>query len=188
MRVPQDIHPDDPVVRDDLARQLIAAEAAIYPHPRDLDAAWGLATGTTAAMHKRTTWRASTAQRWARAVGRRLTFELEGLVVPDVEDDSDWTALLLSAGDTSTPEREDRVHLLTVCNDLVRVRLAAGVTAVAFATRLGLTENAVHWWQGNPDGTTITAMQRYARGLGGAVRPVLSDAPVHVVPRQREAA
>lgn len=185
MRVPHDIDPSDPAIRAALAGRLIATEAGLYPHPRDLDAAWGVAIGTTAAMHKRTTWRVSTVQRWARAVGLRLTFELEGITVPD--DDDDLTALLLAAGDTSTPEREDHVHLLTVCNDLVRARLAAGWTAVAFAAELRLTENAVHWWQANPEGTTLIAMQRYARGMGGAVLPVLSQAPVHVVPRQREA-
>lgn len=184
MRIPHDIHHDDPAARTMLAEQLMTVERLLYRTPRELDAAWGLAPGTTAAMHKRTTWRAATAQRWARAVGRRLEFRINDIELPDPGDD--WTAALLTVADTSTPEREDHIHLLTVCNDLVRARLYAGWTAVAFAEKIGVTENAVHWWQANPEGTTLTALQRYARGLGGSISTLLHAAPVHVV-RQRVA-
>lgn len=181
MRIPTDLHDDDLRSRLRLIDELRAVREDRGVSTKDLDAAFGVCDGTTRAMERRTTWEARTVFRYARALGRRLTFHLDNI---DTPDDDDIVAIVLAAGDTSTPERADRVHWRQVCNELRRARRATH-TAVAMAARLGVRETAVHYWEANPDGSTIISAQRHARGLGGTLGWTLTETAAHATPRPR---
>lgn len=178
MRVPVDLHGDDLTMRLQLIDQLREIREAEMS-TAELDVGLGVAHGTSRALERRTSWEASTLLRYARAVGRRVVFDLHDVRIPD---DGDLTAIVLAAGDTSTPEREDRVHWRRVCNQLRRAR-RANHTAVRFAARLGVTENAVHYWEAHPDGSSLIAAQRHARGLDGWLGYHLAVVPAYALAR-----
>lgn len=180
MRVPTDLHEDDLKSRILLIGELRDVREERGVSTTDLDTAFGVAHGATRAMERRTSWEAATVFRYARALGRRLTFHVHDIVAPD---DGDVMTIVLAAGDTSTPERADRVHWRQVCNELRRARRAK-LTAVAMGARLGVKENAVHYWEANPDGSSIISAQRHARGLDGRLGWTLDAAPVHITPRK----
>lgn len=171
MRVPVDLHNDDLTARLLLIGELRASREARGISTAELDAALGVAQGTNKALERRTSWEARTIQRYARALGRRLTFTINNICIPD-----DVTAVVLAAGDTSTPERVDRVHWRVTCHQLQLARRAR-FTAVAMAARLGVTENAVHHWEANPDGSSLISGQRMARALDGWLGWDLTDSP-----------
>lgn len=172
MRVPVDLHPDDLSTRLLLVDELRAGREALGISTTELDAAFGVAEGTSKAMERRTSWEARTTQRYARAVGRRLTFVIHDVPIPD----DDITALVLGSADTTTQQRQDHVHWRIICHQL-RAARRAQLTAVAMAARLGVTENAVHHWENNPDGSSIISAQRHARALGGWLGWDLTRAP-----------
>lgn len=180
MRVPVDLHADDLDTRLRLINHLREIREADGVSTADLDAALGVAHGTVHGLERRTSWEARTLLRYARAVGRRITFDLHGIEPPG----DDVYALTLAFGDTSTPERQDRVHWRQVCHELRQARRSR-FTAVAMAARLGVTENAVHYWEANPDGSSLISAQRHARGLDGWLGWVVTEAPVHAVPNRR---
>jgi hypothetical protein len=188
MRIPADLDPADGLLRDSLIGTLRASYQARGVVRRQVAEQLGVTTTAVYALEQRTTWEARTIMRYARTVGWRIQWQLHDLTVPD--DDGDIVAAIIQAGDTSTPERADRVHWRGICNDLVRSRLAA-TTAVDMARRLGVHENAVHYWEANPDGSSVIAAQRHARGLGGALGWRLHPVPtplLHHAPQTRKAA
>jgi DNA-binding XRE family transcriptional regulator len=172
MRVPVDLHPDDLKTRLLLINELRAGRETLGISTTDLDAALGVAEGTNKALERRTSWEARTMQRYARALGRHLTFTIHNIRIPD----DDVTAVVLAAGDTSTPQRVDKVHWRVTCHQL-RAARRHRFTAVAMAARLGVTENAVHYWEANPDGSSIISAQRWARALDGWLGYDLTGSP-----------
>lgn len=180
MRVPTDLHEDDPKSRLLLVDELRAVREEMGITTETVDAALGVSPGSTRSLERRTTWENGTIFRYARTLGRRLRFIVVDLAPPN----DDIMAIVLAAGDTSTPERADRVHWRQVCNELRAIRRAR-FTAVDMARRLGVTENAVHYWETNPDGSTITSAQRYTRALGGHLGWELDKTLPLVAPRPR---
>ncbi len=166
MRIPADLHPDDRLCRQDLVDTLTAwrIDHAI-PRAQVGARLGGITPPAVKGIEDRITWEAPTIMAYARAIGWRIEWAITGLVVPD---DDDVMATILAAGDTSTPERADRVHWRSVCYDLVRIRRAQ-CTAVEMGIRCRIHENAVHHWEANPDGSTVIAAQRHARALGGTL-------------------
>jgi DNA-binding XRE family transcriptional regulator len=187
VRIPDDLDPADALLRTVLISTLRLSRESRGIARRQIGDILGVTAPTLHALEHRTTWEARTIARYARVIGWRIEWVLHELTVPD---DGDVMAIVIAAGDTSTPEREDRVHWRTICNDLVRIR-RAGLTAVAMAERLGVHENAVHYWEGNPDGSSVIAAQRHARALGGVLgwqlHPVASRLVNHA-PEPRKAA
>jgi len=165
VRIPEDLDPADVQLRDSLIGTLRLSREARGIALRQVADLLGVTGVAIHALEHRTTWKAYTLARYARTVGWRIEWILHDLTVPD---DGDVMAIVIAAGDTSTAERADRVHWRAACNDLVRIRRAT-TTAVAMAARLGVHENAVHYWEGNPDGSSVIAAQRHARALGGAL-------------------
>lgn len=165
MRIPDDLSIDDMVVRDRLATTLRLSREARGISYRQVAELLGVTTPAVYTLERRTTWEAKTVMRYARAVGFRIEWHIHDLVVPD---DGDVMSVIIAAGDTSTPQRQDRVHWRAVCYDLVRIRRAA-MPAATFAAQLGVTENAVSHWEANPDGSTVISAQRHARALGGSL-------------------
>lgn len=186
MRIPQDLHPADENLRQVLIDTLrLSREGRRLPRRPVAD----LLGTTIPAVHRlehRTTWQARTVARYARTIGWRIQWQLCDL---DIPDDDDVMATILAAGDTSTPERADRVHWRTVCYDLVRIRRAT-CTAGEMGRRCCCHENAIHHWEANPDGSSVIAAQRHARALGGMLSFLLHEAAsplVHHAPGQRNA-
>ncbi len=187
MNIPKDLDPADAHLRAILISTLRMSREGRGISRRQIGELLGVTSVAVRSLEHRYTWEARTIARYARTIGWRIEWVLHELTVPD---DDDVMAIVLAAGDTSTPERQDRVHWRTVCNDLIRIRRAT-ITAVAMGERLGVHENAVHYWEGNPDGSTVTAGQRHARALGGALgwrlHPVASPLVLHA-PQPRKAA
>lgn len=173
MRIPDDLHADDLVSREHLLASLRSSRHARGITHAAIARLQGVSLGAARMAEHRTTWQGLTIMRYARAIGWRIHWSLEDLTVPD---DGDVLAGILAAGDTSTPEKADRVHWKTVCYDLVRIRRAT-TSALAFADRLGIRENAVHHWEGNFEHSSVIAAQRHARALGGYLQWVLEPAP-----------
>ena len=187
MRIPDDLDPADAQLRTSLIGTLRQSREARGIVRRQIAEVLGVTGTAVHALEHRTTWEARTLARYARTIGWRIEWVLHDLAVPD---DGDVMAIVIAAGDTSTPEREDRVHWRSVCNDLVRIRRAT-ITAVALAARLGVYENAVHYWEGNPDGSSVICAQRHARALGGVLGWRLHQVAsplVHHAPEPRRAA
>lgn len=188
VKIPADLDPADAQLRASLADTLrLSREARAISRQQIADYLGITAAAVWSVERARTTWEARTIMRYSRTIGLRIEWVLHGLQIPD---DGDVMAVIIAAGDTSTPEREDRVHWRAVCNDLVRVRRAA-LPATALAAQLGLFENAVNHWEANPDGSTVVAAQRHARALGGVLGWHLHEIPtplVHRTPEPRRAA
>lgn len=186
MRIPDDLHADDRLSRQQLIDTLRCSRKTRRLSLVRIGRLLGISTTATSAIEDRTTWQARTIMQYARTIGWRIQWHPIDLVPPD---DGDVMAAVLAAGDTSTPVREDRVHWQRTCYDLVRVRRAT-ITAVAMGKLLGVTENAVHHWETNFDGSSVIAAQRHARALGGrldwALHPAVSPL-VSVVPAPRVA-
>jgi len=179
VRIPADIDPDDARRRTALIDDLRTARERRGLSRKDIADLLGVTTPNVHAIEGRTTWQASTISRYARAVGHRVEWLLEDLTVPD---DDDVMAVIIAAGDTSTPERADRVAWRALCNDLVRIRRAT-YSAVDMGRIIGIHENAVHHWEANPDGSSVIAAQRHARGLGGRLGWQLHPGAQLVAPR-----
>lgn len=173
MRTPDDLTIDDLTIRAGLSDTLRQSREARGIGRRRLGEILGVTSANVYALEHRTTWEARTIMRYARAIGLRIEWVLHNLVVPD---DDDIMAVIIQAGDTSTPERADRVHWRAVCCDLVRIRRAT-TTAVEFAHRIGIHDNALHHWEANPDGSSVITAQRHARALGGHLGWALHEAP-----------
>jgi len=172
VRIPADLDPDDARRRSELIDQLRAAREAAGLSRRNVADRLGVTAPNINAIEGRTTWQARVIARYARALGRRIEWQLEDLTIPD---DDDVMALIIAAGDTSTPDRADRVAWRALCNDLVRIRRAT-YSVVDMAQRIGIHENAVHHWESHPDGSSIITAQRHARGLGGRLGWTLHEA------------
>lgn len=186
MRIPDDLHDDDRDSRQRLIETLRCSRKTRRLSFARIGRLLGISMPATAAIEARTTWQARTIMQYARTIGWAIQWHPVDLVVPD---DDDVMAAVLAAGDTSTPDRADRVHWRRVCYDLVRVRRAT-VTAVAMGELLGVTQNAVHHWEANFDGSSVIAAQRHARALGGRLDwdLVACDSPlVPLVPAPRAA-
>src|SRR5438477_6249841 len=143
VRIPRDLDPADEQLRVSLCDTLRLSREARAINRRQVADLLGVTVPSVYATERRTTWEARTIMRYSRAIGLRIEWELHDLPVPA---DDDVMSIIIAAGDTSTPERTDRVHWRAVCYDLVRIRRAA-TTAVALAGALGVYENAVHHWE-----------------------------------------
>jgi DNA-binding transcriptional regulator YiaG len=185
MRVPTDLHEDDLAMRIALADELREIREARGIDTGDLAAILGVTRTAVRALERRTSWEAPTIMRYARPIGRRIEFYLDGLEVPE---DDDVISVIYAAIEPSSPEQEDKAHWRRICNDLRRIR-RANHTAVSFARTLGVNENAVHYWEANPDGSSIISAQRHARGLGGRLGYRLHEiSGAACIPAPRQAA
>lgn len=113
-------------------------------------------------------------QRWARAVGRRLTLDVEGL---NLSEDGDALAAVYDAQQPTDPAACDQLLLRRVVNDLARIRRSR-MYAAEFGVLIGRCENAVLWREEHPDGAHLALVQQTARALGGRLSVGL--APVEV--------
>ncbi len=172
MRVPDDLDPQDRHIRLALIQTLGQIRQVDRVTLQKVADRIGVSRPAGRAVERSSNWEARTIMRHARALGWRLQWQLDQLVVPC---DDDIMAIVIAAGDTSTPARQDAVHWRATWNDLRRVRRHA-VSAVDMAARLGVTDNAVHYLETNPDGGAVISAQRHARALGGRLGWRLSPA------------
>jgi hypothetical protein len=186
LRIPDDLHPDDAATRRHLIDALRSSRQTRHLTYARVGQHLGISGTAIRTVEDRTTWQGPTVMRYARAIGWRIEWRIHGLELPD---DGDVMALVLAAGTRSSPELADRVHWKCVCYDLVRIRRAM-TTGVDMARRLGVSENAVHYWEGNFEGSSVISAQRHARALGGAFDWEIYPSPsplVALVPLPRTA-
>lgn len=174
MRTPHDIDTGDRRLRSLLATNLIRARKDAGLNTNQLATILGVTGTAVRAMEGRLTWETRTVQAWARAVGRTLHLELVDLVVPDDADIPALTYALALEAPLADPTDRDLLTLRLAHRNMLRARWAAGITDAEMGRRLGTTDNAVRHFDTHPDGTTLVGLQRYARALGGRLRPCLN--------------
>lgn len=176
MRASTDLHPDDLANRDRIAVELHALRKTAGVTTRGLATLLGCTDGNISRMERRRKWRFMTLAGWARALDRRVNLTITGHPVPD---DGDLLASIYANQNPTSPMAQDRLVLRSTVHDLVRVRRAT-MTAEYAASRLGCGATAVFWWEDNNDGTSLMAVQRYARAVDCQVTADLIpvDAPV----------
>lgn len=162
-----DLHPDDHRARLILRDQLRVVRREQNVTLDGLGARMGMSRNAAADMHYRPSWQVARAQAWSRALCHQFRLTPTGLTVPDTYD---VRADLLTVAVPVDDADEDRLHLLGVCDGLVRVRLHQGLTTQAMADLLGVTDNAVRLWETHPAGSLVRTVQRYTRALGGVLR------------------
>ncbi len=163
MRAPNDLDPEDRSIRIALGRTLRQIRDVDNISIRRIADRVGVAPAAVRNVEQHHNWTARIISRHARALDWRIEWVVDGLTVPT---DDDIMAVIVAAGDTSTPERADAVHWRTTWNNLRRIRRGT-CTAIRLASILGVTDNAIHYAETNPDGTTVITAQRHARALGG---------------------
>lgn len=162
MRALNDLHPDDLTNRHQVATELRALRKSAGMTMGDLGALLGCTKSNIGVMERRREWRYMILAGWARALGKRVTLAIGGCPVPD---DGDPTASIYANQHPTFPQSVDRLTLRTTVNDLFRVR-RQHMSAGDVAARLGCGATAIYWWESNPDGASLLAVQRYARAVG----------------------
>lgn len=157
-----------------LAGNLIRCRVQAGLNAEQLGERLGVTGHAVRAMEGRNTWEVRTVQAWARALGRALHLELVGLDVPDDRDIPAMTYEIGLESPLSDPADRDLLTLLLAHRNLLRVRWDAGITDADMGERLGITGNAVRHFDTHPAGVTLVSLQRYARALGGRLRPCLN--------------
>lgn len=171
MRTPPDLDPADADAREHLRDTLTGMRVDAGLSQRDLALWMGLHPSAVSLLESRTTWRISTVQRWAHALGHRLVLWPDGLPYVDV-------SMFRPQGDEMRAMEWDRRALIEAMAD---ARRELGITQRELAARLGVTEPAIGLAERESDVLMISA-QRYCRGLGGSLGidvvslpPVLDD-------------
>lgn len=178
MRAPTDLHLDDTAHRIHIAHQLrgIRETAGITAGRLAVDLGFRDHSGVRQ-MERRHVWKAATLMRWARALNHQITFNLDGLTVPDDGDTLAGIYTTTLAHPDLDPIYTDLVVVRQTVNDLARIRRRL-MSAPAFGRLIGLDDKSVLWREANPDGASVALMQQTARGLGGCLTVTLTPAPV----------
>lgn len=169
-----DLHAADPAARAAVQQHLRALRKSERLSAYEVSARLGLAVNAVRDLElKPPQWSVRRVQAWARALNHRFTMTLAGVAVPDGDD---LITDLLTAATPFGAADEDRLHLFTVVNNLVRIRESAGITFQDIADRMGVHDRAVRGWEDHPDGSLVKTVQRYARAVGGEL--ILEVTPV----------
>ena len=170
MMAGRDLHVDDYTTRIRVGAELEQIRRDAGLRLVDMTALLGMSPRSTFGKFARqTSWKLPRLQGWARVLEHRLQLSIVGIRVPTVIAAGDSYTQMLSMSVAFGAQDEDHLHLMTVCNDLIRARTAAGVTVNHHATTIGLTHRAVSDWENEHHNTSLRVVQRYARGLGSSL-------------------
>lgn len=161
MRALPDLHPDDITNRHEIAAQLRAIRQQNGLTLADLAGKLGCNKSNVSIMESTRSWRFRILARWAQELNHRPTLTIGGR---QVSDDADELAGIYAAQTPTDAASRDRLLLRVTVNDLTRIRRHY-MTASLVAERLGCGDTAVYWWESNPDGASLLAVQRYARAI-----------------------
>lgn len=164
--MPVDLNPADTEARDQLRKELIKLRKDLGLRQKDVAARVGRIQATVALWERTTNWRMSTLTRWARALGRRIVCEVDGLEpAPPTAETAIWRA--------TAPGFERDMALLV--DTLRRTRMACGVTIADLAAVIGIDSTALAAWETcKTFDPHLTSLQRHPRALGGALRITLT--------------
>ena len=162
-QVHRDIHPDDGQHRRDLQAALVRLRKATGMNGRAMNEKYGMAVFVN---EKKSQWHVGTVQRWAHALGRQLTWRIEGFSLPDeMVNTFDWSA-----------SHEDQ-----------RAELKARIKEVRRALKIPTTrvdkvcqQRACTYWaweKKGPGDLVMPAVQRHIRAMGGRIEFQLR--PIH---------
>jgi DNA-binding XRE family transcriptional regulator len=172
-----ELHDDDPLNRERLLQQLRQVRREMGLGPGLFADGLGVTKTMFNHIETHTAWQVRRVQAWARLLDHRLRMTITGLVVPG---DNDPTAAILAATTTFGAFDEDQQHLFTVVNDLTRIRRHLGWGYQRMGQQMGVTDNAARAWERDHAATLVKMVQRYARGLGGALLLELEPVPALV--------
>lgn len=166
MIVPEDLHPDDTAARHLLAGRLRRVREGRSITQAEAGERLGCNNNYVSQLERYRTWKVATVQAWARIYDYRLNLTLTGLSVPD---DGDPVAAMYDATQPGTAAAEDRLDLRIYVNNLVRIRVAAGITLKQLGVLLGCSESAACRRESHADGVLVSTLQQHTRALGGAL-------------------
>lgn len=168
MPTPNDLHPDDAVIRENLRDMLIESRLHRGMSQAILSDRLGFASKRTASqMESRPHWKLSTLQRWGAAVGRRL------IVWPECLPPDDALFLFRPVNPVSAMDFDRRAYI----DALGDARRWVGLSQSRLAARLGITDAGVAQTEKTPDVLLVNA-QRYCRGLDSQLSIFLEDGPL----------
>lgn len=168
-----DLHPDDRTARLAIGTRLFALRRAAGLSRERLGDRIGISKGSVQALEisRDGRWMIGSMQRWARALGQRATFTIDGLPgrAPNLLADLYTVIRPDTVADVDELERA-RLRL-----ELARARRALHITAAELAGRMGLAAGSVGPFErdGIHFDIALHTCQRYARALGGRVIPDL---------------
>lgn len=165
-----DLHPDDLAERVRMRDQLRQERQDRKLSGRALSELAGWNGWAVEDLETKTNWGLRRVMPWARILDHRLRMTITGLTLPD---DDDLLAEMLAVAVPFGGLDEDTLHVRAVVNDLARIRAAQGISAREFALRVQAGDKAVRGWEDKPTHCLVKTVQRYARGLGGALNLAL---------------
>lgn len=162
-----ELHQDDPLNRWALNRKLWKLRNDAGLTAAGLGRTLGITRSAMNDMERDTSWAVRRVQAWSRGLRHEFRMTITGITVPDTDD---LMAELYAIATPQDPAEADRLHLLTVVNDLIRVREHTGITYRELGQRMGVNDRAVRGWEHQPHGSLVKSAQRYARAIGGALQ------------------
>lgn len=169
-----DLHPHDGANRVAWRDHLHAAATAAGLTEPQLSMAVGYQPGWARSFWSQTSWRLSTMQVMARAVGFRMEVYIETAGVKLAREAPEWDALraLFPPG----TRRGDEVERQWLADAGHRLRVAMGVGRAELGHVLSMSSTRVRDWEdGDAADYLFLTAQRFFRGLGRALYPLLVD-------------
>ncbi|MEU7170344.1 hypothetical protein ABZ949_02485 [Micromonospora tulbaghiae] len=159
-------HPDDVAARRALAAELRRCRLRLGMTQDHLARILGITGEAVRGLEKRRddSWQVMTVATRARALGRRLSLTLTGVEVPEAVYSRAEVERLVCL-----PVDADVLAVRLLVADLVRVRLALGLTLAELGVRLGCSESGAHRRERTSEVSRLATLQQHARALGGVL-------------------
>lgn len=166
-----DLHLDDRLNRLRLLDWMRDEQKRQGVHDKALSARVGHNSSWSLGVLRSDTWRAATLQKVVRALGYRLTFNVDIDIVPVPAT----TPSMMSVYENHpNPERREEAARIDLCTLGARLREARGMDLMDVGHIVNQTGNQVRTFEsGDKPYYMLVTAQRYFRALGGELRMVL---------------
>lgn len=140
-------------------------------HDKSLSERVGHNSSWSLGLLKSDMWRAATLQKIVRALGYRLTFNVDIDIVPVP---SGVPSMMSVYENHANPERREEAARIDLCTLGARLRQARGIDETVLGRRVGQTGTQVRTFEsGDKPYYMLVTAQRYFRALGGELRLVI---------------
>lgn len=175
IRVPnnEDLHPEDTLIRVALREVMLGIFSASDLPERVISERAGHGSGWARSALTKESWKLATMMALARSLSYTMTFNVvppRG-VTPEPEDAAFAATMDMFA---RKPHRADEAARLRLRDLGRRIRVASGLSVTDMGRLLNMKAPRVSDWEdGDADDCLLLTAQRYFRGLGGKLVPVL---------------
>lgn len=170
-----DIHPADYNNREALRRWLVAEKHRQCTNDRLVSERVGHQSSWSHGIVNGTSWRAASIQKMVRALGYRLTFNVdpgEGVILPDA--DPIWQATFNTYQNSENLDRREEADRIALSLLVGRLRAARGLTAREVGLRLNCEGKTVLAFEaGEKPGYLMVTAQRFFRALDAELKFVI---------------